>query len=232
MFRSKAHFLMLANLKYLELQKLLLNRFQIFKNEEIRILKKENMKTILYEWAKFLTEKNQDTNITNIPPEVLKIKKVIEILKDDIDCKWLIDKINIENNNGNNINKVENDELKKIDNLHFDEYPQLFYYEYPQYPYNYYDKKKMTSLYSLIKFPYNDILNISKRVNVDNLKKGNEIQEKEEKEEKKEKKEKEENKINESITKKLNENENFINYSNNNYVYAPSEMETSKENYH
>ncbi|CRG99799.1 conserved Plasmodium protein, unknown function [Plasmodium relictum] len=220
MFRSKAHFLMLANLKYLELQKLLLNRFQIFKNEEIRILKKENMKIILYEWAKFLTEENKDTNIINIPTKVLKNKKVIEILKDDTDCKWLVNKINIKNNNDDNMNKVENDELKKIDNLHFDEYPQLFYYEYPQFPYNYYDKKKMTNLYSLIKFPYNDILNISKRIKNDDTKKENEIKEKEEK------------RISESITKKLNENENLINYSNNNYIYAPSEMETSKENYH
>ncbi|SOV20876.1 conserved Plasmodium protein, unknown function [Plasmodium sp. DRC-Itaito] len=227
MFRSKAHFLMLANLKYLELQDLLLKRFQVFKNEEIRILKKENMKCILYEWAKFLIQENYNTNITYIPQEVLHNKKVQDILKNDIDCEWLVNKIHISKDENININSTNNiEELKKKkDALHYDEYPNLFYYEYPQFPYNYYDKKKMSNFYSLIKFPYKDILNISKNIknisneeeqktinnqtnnNVSNI---------------------EENKINKDI---VHINNNNVNYTDHSYVYAPCEMETSKENY-
>ncbi|KEG01048.1 conserved Plasmodium protein, unknown function [Plasmodium vinckei vinckei] len=231
MFRSNSHFLMVTNLRFLELQKMLLNRFQIFKNEEIRILKKDNMKTILYEWAKFLTTQNIKTNITNIPEQVLENKIVTKIINDDIDCKWLVDKINVQNKNENNI--IPNEELKKIDNLHFDEYPQLFYYQYPQFPYNYYDKKKMTNFYSLIKFPYNDIINISRKIKNDkedehnDLSKANEtknmLSDKDHQTIQKSKEEEEE---------KEDDSLNSNNYSCDNYIYAPSEMETSKENYH
>lgn len=197
MFRSKAHFLMLCNLKYLELQTVLLKRFQIFKNEEIRILKKENMKTILYEWAKELTKQNNKSiNITEIPSEVFKNKKISDILKADVECSWLVDKIVLKkekeikeiketNEQKEQIEQNKNvkesipfteQELKKQDNLFFDEYPNLFYYEYPQYPYNYYEKKKMTNFYSLLKFPYNDILNISKYIKKENIKEGSEKQ--------------------------------------------------------
>ncbi|ETB59193.1 hypothetical protein YYC_03445 [Plasmodium yoelii 17X] len=216
MFRSDSHFLMVTNLRFLELQKMLLNRFQIFKNEEIRILKKDNMKTILYEWAKFLTKENIKTNITNIPEKVLENKIVTKIINDDIDCKWLVNKINVKNKNENNI--IKNQELKKIDNLHFDDYPNLFYYEYPQFPYNYYDKKKMTNFYSLIKFPYNDIINISRKIKTDEEREKN-GQETEQHE----------------ITDMLHPDKDILNcdnYSCDNYIYAPSEMETSKENYH
>ncbi|ETW45213.1 hypothetical protein PFNF135_00541 [Plasmodium falciparum NF135/5.C10] len=114
MFRSKAHFLMLANLKYLELQDLLLKRFQVFKNEEIRILKKENMKRILYEWAKFLIKENDNTNITYIPQKVLQNNKVQDILKNDIDCEWLVNKIHISNDEQINIHSSNNfEEFKK-----------------------------------------------------------------------------------------------------------------------
>ncbi|KAI4838958.1 hypothetical protein MKS88_002470 [Plasmodium brasilianum] len=251
MFRSEAHFLMLANLRFLELQKLLLNRFQTFKNEEIRILKKDKMKEILYEWAKFLTKEKKKTNITSIPQDVLQNKKVIEILKEDIDCKWLVNKINIKTNKRDY--KVEEDiqqnatnELKKIDNLHFDEYPELFYYEYPQFPYNYYDKKKMSSFYSLIKFPYNDILNISRRI-----KSSSSIEDEEVIRWKEHKEEVQQNYDHSIVKKQLNDNldvtknededvlqklpeqqgESVVNYSSSSYIYAPSEMDTSKEKY-
>ncbi|SOV73934.1 conserved Plasmodium protein, unknown function [Plasmodium sp. gorilla clade G3] len=227
MFRSKAHFLMLSNLKYLELQDLLLKRFQVFKNEEIRILKKENMKCILYEWAKFLIKENYNTNITYIPQEVLHNNKVQDILKNDIDCKWLVNKIHISNDKNININSSNNfEELKKKkDALHFDEYPNLFYYEYPQFPYNYYDKKKMSNFYSLIKFPYKDILNISKNIkNISN------------EEEQKTKNDQTNNNVSNNEENKKNQdivhmNNNNVNYTDHSYVYAPCEMETSKENY-
>ncbi|SCM06497.1 conserved Plasmodium protein, unknown function [Plasmodium chabaudi adami] len=235
MFRSNSHFLMVTNLRFLELQKMLLNRFQVFKNEEIRILKKDNMKTILYEWAKFLTKQNIKTNITNIPEQVLENKIVTKIINDDIDCKWLVDKINVQNKNENNI--IQNEELKKIDNLHFDEYPQLFYYEYPQFPYNYYDKKKMTNFYSLIKFPYNDIINISRKIKNDKEDEQNDLSKVDDTKNMLNDKDHQDlyklNKNCENIQKTEEEDSlNSENYSCDNYIYAPSEMETSKENYH
>ncbi|GAW80692.1 hypothetical protein, conserved [Plasmodium gonderi] len=223
MFRSEAHFQMLANLRFLELQKLLLNRFQIFKNEEISILKKDSMKSILYEWAKFLTKEEKKTNMTHIPNEVLQNKKVVQILRDNIDCRWLVNKINIKGKNSDDDHVVvEPDVLKKLDKLHFDEYPNLFYYEYPQFPYNYYDKKKMTNFYSLIKFPYNDILNISKMTKNDQNLPDN-IEEDKKK----------------HLTGEVMGSTNVdvvhtqqVNYSSNSYIYSPSEIETSKENYY
>ncbi|CAD2086197.1 conserved Plasmodium protein, unknown function [Plasmodium vinckei lentum] len=214
---------------------MLLNRFQTFKNEEIRILKKDNMKTILYEWAKFLTTQNIKTNITNIPEQVLENKIVTKIINDDIDCKWLVNKINIQNKNENNI--IQNEELKKIDNLHFDEYPQLFYYQYPQFPYNYYDKKKMTNFYSLIKFPYNDIINISRKIKNDKQDEQNDLSKVDDTKNMLNDKDNQNlyklNKNYETIQKTEEEDSlNSDNYSCDNYIYAPSEMETSKENYH
>lgn len=224
MYRSEAHRLMLTNLKFLELQDKLLRRFQIFKNEEIRILKKDNMKVILHEWAKELIEKNnQQVNITHIPKEVLEKKIVGNILKNDIECNWLVRRIILTNSNIINDSKTENDrnhtmsteELHKKDELFFDEYPDLFHYEYPQYPYNYYNKKKMTQLYGLIKFPYNDIMNISKRI-------PKAISEKE-------------NTKNREIEKEEKETTMIdgynMNYSENNYIYSASEMDTAKEKY-
>ncbi|CAD2097558.1 hypothetical protein YYG_03963 [Plasmodium vinckei petteri] len=235
MFRSNSHFLMVTNMRFLELQKMLLNRFQTFKNEEIRILKKDNMKTILYEWAKFLTTQNIKTNITNIPEQVLENKIVTKIISDDIDCKWLVNKINVQNKNENNI--IQNEELKKIDNLHFDEYPQLFYYQYPQFPYNYYDKKKMTNFYSLIKFPYNDIINISRKIKNDKQDEQNDLSKVDDTKNMLNDKDNQNlyklNKNYENIQKTEEEDSlNSDNYSCDNYIYAPSEMETSKENYH
>ncbi|KJP89666.1 hypothetical protein AK88_00624 [Plasmodium fragile] len=235
MFRSEAHFRMLANLRFLELQKLLLKRFQIFKNEEITVLKKGNMKTILNEWAEFLTKEQKRTNITHIPDEVLQSKKVADILKDDIECRWLVDRINVGSNQGG-VNDIISDAdlghdgsaLSKMDQLHFDEYPNLFYYEYPQFPYNYYDKKKMSNFYSLIKFPYNDILNISRKIKRDVTPPGGNGNA-------------EEGKMKQSEKPRADAlesthvdvvDDDFMNYSSNSYVYAPSEMETSKENYH
>ncbi|CAD2097851.1 conserved Plasmodium protein, unknown function [Plasmodium vinckei] len=214
---------------------MLLNRFQTFKNEEIRILKKDNMKTILYEWAKFLTTQNIKTNITNIPEQVLENKIVTKIINDDIDCKWLVNKINVQNKNENNI--IQNEELKKIDNLHFDEYPQLFYYQYPQFPYNYYDKKKMTNFYSLIKFPYNDIINISRKIQNDKQDEQNDLSKLDDTKNMLNDKDNQNlyklNKNYENIQKTEEEDSlNPDNYSCDNYIYAPSEMETSKENYH
>ncbi|CAD2086186.1 conserved Plasmodium protein, unknown function [Plasmodium vinckei brucechwatti] len=215
---------------------MLLNRFQTFKNEEIRILKKDNMKTILYEWAKFLTTQNIKTNITNIPEQVLENKIVTKIINDDIDCKWLVNKINVQNKSENNI--IQNKELNKIDNLHFDEYPQLFYYQYPQFPYNYYDKKKMTNFYSLIKFPYNDIINISRKIKNDKEDEQNDLSKVDDTKNMLNDKDNQNlyklNKNYENIQKTEEEEDslNSDNYSCDNYIYAPSEMETSKENYH
>ncbi|CAA9987933.1 conserved Plasmodium protein, unknown function [Plasmodium knowlesi strain H] len=239
MFRSEAHFRMLTNLRFLELQKLLLKRFQIFKNEEITILKKDSMKTILNEWAEFLTKEQKGTNITHIPDEVLQNKKVADILRDDIECRWLVGRINVGNNQEspvgtNDVNSScsaalarKGTALSKIDQLHFDEYPNLFHYEYPQFPYNYYDKKKMENFYSLLKFPYNDILKISKMIKRDvispsgNAEEGEILQQGG----------KAQSEVLESTHVDV-VNDDFMNYSSNSYVYAPSEMETSKENYH
>lgn len=225
MFRSKAHQLMLTNLKFLELQDKLLNRFQIFKNEEIRILKKENMKLILHEWAKELTQQNQKVNLIYIPKKVLENKVVEDILKNDIECRWLVRRITLGNSDDsmlltNNIPSILNTkELQRRDELFFDEYPELFYYEYPQYPYNYYNKKKMTQLYSLIKFPYNDIMNISKKIQRSLPSPESENYKIEEKE-----------KLTTKETTTTNVVDEYnMNYSENNYIYSPSEMETAKE---
>ncbi|SCO70376.1 conserved Plasmodium protein, unknown function [Plasmodium vivax] len=237
MFRSEAHFRMLANLRFLELQKLLLNRFQIFKNEEITVLKKGSMKTILYEWAEFLTKEQRATNMTHIPDEVLQSKRVADILRDDVECRWLVGRINVGAVSGvsgvsppspvSGAHLARDDAaLSKVDQLHLDEYPDLFLYEYPQFPYDYYDKKKMSNFYSLMKFPYNDILNISKRIKREVSPPGGDA------------KEGEMRQMEEPRGGALESagvdvvDDDFVSYSSNSYVYAPSEMETSKENYH
>ncbi|GAB66205.1 hypothetical protein PCYB_083660 [Plasmodium cynomolgi strain B] len=244
MFRSEAHFRMLANLRFLELQKLLLKRFQIFKNEEITVLKKGSMKTILYEWAEFLTKEQKGTNITHIPDEVLQSKKVADILRDDIECRWLVGRINVASNQGSAIGVSDisgvsgvssssgadlgrdGAALSKMDQLHFDEYPNLFHYEYPQFPYNSYDKKKMSNFYSLIKFPYNDILKISKMIKRDVIPPGGDVEEGEVQQREKPRGDALESRGVDVV------DDDFVSYSSNSYVYAPSEMETSKENYH
>ncbi|SCP04260.1 conserved Plasmodium protein, unknown function [Plasmodium ovale] len=257
MFRSDAHFLMLCNLRFLEIQNLLIKRFNIFKNEEIKILKKNNTKIILYEWAKYLTEENKNTDIKNIPLNVLCNKKVHDIIKNDIDCRWLINMINVVKIEKEK-KKISKNEFNYIDKLHLNNYPNVFYYEYPQYPYNYFEKKKMTNFFSLIKFPYNDILNISKKVtdisfygtcrnkeidkcnDTNDNDKDSDFKKSSDNDMESDFKKSSDN-DKESYFKKSNDNdkendkqfdEHNINYTSSNYVYAPSEMETSKENYH
>ncbi|ETW45212.1 hypothetical protein PFNF135_00540 [Plasmodium falciparum NF135/5.C10] len=83
----------------------------------------------------------------------------------------------------------------------------------------------MSNFYSLIKFPYQDILNISK--NIKNMSKEEE-QKKENHQINNNVSNNEENKINQDI---VHMNNNNVNYTDHSYVYAPCEMETSKENY-
>lgn len=204
------------------------------------------MKTILYEWAEFLTKEQKETNITHIPDAVLQSKKVADILRGDIECRWLVGRINVGSsvsgisgvNNLSSVNRADLNRdgaaLSKIDQIHFDEYPKLFHYEYPQFPYNYYDKKKMSNFYSLIKFPYHDILNISKKIKRDLIPPGDTVEEGKTMQGEGGKAMQTEEPRGDALESTGVDvvDDDFVSYSSNSYVYAPSEMETSKENYH
>ncbi|PFH33898.1 hypothetical protein BESB_070500 [Besnoitia besnoiti] len=184
-FRSAAHRDMIVAMTRTHLQNLLLKRFGTFKTQECRVIAKpEFSAAVLRAWAGYLVDHNLRLDgeagmrlaYAAPPAKVLKDPKVRELIRRDLEVRWLVDKLVAQNiaateglaaesgTGGGATAAAEEEELarsiervKKADNVPQPHFPSVLKQDHPQFPYEPYELEKMRDLYGvLLKWPYRE----------------------------------------------------------------------------
>ncbi|PHJ26020.1 hypothetical protein CSUI_000125 [Cystoisospora suis] len=253
-FRSAVHREMVVSVTRTHLQNLLLRRFGTFRTQECRVIKsREFTSVVLSRWAAVLVDQNLRLDGENgsilaysAPPfDVLKDSKVKNLIARDLEVRWFVNKliannvstVGIDDGEGGQEGDEDERRIKKVqegDHIPQPHFPSVLRQDHPQYPYEPYEMEKLRDLYGvLLKWPYRErglVRSVAmRRAELERRQEEKELLEAGVREDEEPGRRK--SRLKEGSTEKEEKPEaagqlRITTGCSDNYIYAPSEMET------